>query len=138
MGLETELQKAIYAKLANDAPLLAIATAVYDYVPQPDDSGDPAEFPYVVIGDDSLNAWDTDSTTGADASVTIHTWSRYKGKQEIKAMQGAIYAAVNRATLAIAGYSFVLSDLLTSDSFVDSDGVTQHGVQTFRVLFNTA
>lgn len=138
MGMETELQKAIYATLANDATLSSLVKGVYDYVPQPDDAGDPADFPYVTIGEDTLNAWDTDTTTGSDASTTVHTWSRYKGKKEVKAIQGAIYAALNRATLPITGYSFVTCDLLTSDSIVDSDGITQHGVQTFRILFNTA
>lgn len=138
MGMETALQQAIYDTLSNDAGVMALATAVYDYVPQPDDAGDPAKFPYVVIGDDTLNAWDTDTTTGADATITVHTWSRFKGRKEVKAIQGAIYAALNRATLPTTGYSFVTCHLVNSDSFVDSDGITQHGVQTFRVLINTA
>lgn len=138
MGMETELQKAVYGVLNGDTALQALVTGVYDFVPQPDDAGTPVNFPYVVIGEDTLNAWDTDSTTGADASITVHTWSRYKGRKELKAIQGAVYAALNRATLAIAGYSFVTCDLLTSDSVTESDGKTQHGVQTFRVLFNTA
>jgi|AntRauTorckE6833_2_1112554.scaffolds.fasta_scaffold02006_9 hypothetical protein len=138
MGMELELQEAIFQNLSGDAPLLALVNGIYDYVPQPNDAGSPANFPYVVVGDDSLNAWDTDTTTGADSSIVIHSWSRYKGKKEIKQIQGAVYAALNRATLSIDGYSFVTCDLLTSDSFIDSDGITQHSTQTFRVLFNTA
>ena len=138
MNFELELQKAIYAALTGDAAVMALVTGVYDAVPQADDAGSGAAFPYIVIGEDNHNEWDTDTTLGRDASVVIHTWSRYRGRKEVKEIQGAVYAALNRAKLTIAGFSFVQCDLLSSETLIDADELTRHGVQTFRVLFNTA
>lgn len=138
MNFETELQKTIYAALTGNITVTALVTGVYDAVPQADDAGDGAAFPYITIGEDNHNGWDTDTTVGRDASVVIHTWSRYPGRKEVKEIQGAVYAALNRATLSITGFSFVACDLLSSETLTETDELTRHGVQTFRVLFNTA
>ena len=123
MSFETVLQQAIYTKVSTD-----IATPVYDDVPQ------QADFPYVTIGEDSFTAWDTDSELGATSVLTVHTWSRTRGKKETKAIQGDIYDSLHRATLISAGYNFVTIDLISSESFLDADGLTRHGVQTFNAI----
>lgn len=134
MSFELVIQKAIYEKLAESAELIAKKIPVYDDVPQPKDSGDSCNFPYVVVGDDSVKAWDTDTENGADAVITIHTWSRYLGKKEIKELQGYVYSALHNADLLIPNYVSVVCAFQGSDSFVDADGKTRHGVQTFSML----
>lgn len=125
MSFETTLQQAVYDALTGHAPLTA---PVYDNVPQ------GAAFPYVVVGEDSINEWDTDSETGALASVVVHTWSRGRGRKETKELQGHIYDALHRATLTGSGYNFVTIDLTSSESFLDPDGLTRHGVQSFNAI----
>lgn len=125
MSFESVLQKAVFDALDGYVQLTA---PVYDNVPQ--DSG----FPYIVVGEDNINNWDTDSELGVTASVVIHTWSRYRGKKETKELQGHIYDALHRASLAATGYNFVTIDLVSSESFVDADGFTRHGVQTFNAI----
>jgi len=125
MGFETVLQQAIYTELSGYAPLPA---PVYDDVPQ------DGSFPYVVIGDDSFADWSTDTELGATSVLTVHTWSRLRGRKETKELQGHIETALNRATLSATGYNFVSLDLLSSESFLDSDGLTRHGVQTFNAI----
>jgi Protein of unknown function (DUF3168) len=136
MNFELVVQQAIFEILTADPDIIERNVSVYDEVPQPDDSGDIINFPYVVVGDDQSAAWDTDTELGADITATIHTWSRYRGKKETKELQGLVYAALNRAEskFDIAGYKVVLCDFLTSQSFLDTDGKTRHGVQTFRIL----
>lgn len=163
MGFEQALQTAIYEALTayNEATLSLdfvgqvytigsaerqialddlgnLITGVYDNVPQPDDGGAGAAFPYLVIGEGTFNEWDTDTEVGTDASIVIHSWSRYLGRKETQQIQAAIYAALHRATLLIAGYAFVACDWVSSDTFVDADGLTRHGVQTFRILLDEA
>ena len=47
--------------------------------------------PYVVIGDDTSAQWDTDDTVGSENTLTLHVWSRYYGRAEVKdIMQGDI------------------------------------------------
>lgn len=88
MSFETALQTAIYGILIADTALSGLVKGVYDDVPQPDDTGDAGAFPYVTIGETVHTAWDTDTSRGDDASITIHIWSRYPGRKEIKQIQG--------------------------------------------------
>lgn len=136
MSFETVVQQAIFSILSADSEIIDRDVSIYDEVPEPDDSGDINNYPFIVVGDDQSVAWDTDTELGADVTATIHTWSRYSGKKEIKELQGLIYSALHRAEakFTITGYTVVLCDWLTSESFLDVDGKTRHGVQTFRLL----
>ena len=127
MSYETAAQLAIFAALDGNISGLTI----YDDVPMLPDGTPDANFPYAVIGDDTLNAWDTDDKTGAKISVYIHFWSRYAGMSEVKAKMGLAYDLLHRARLTAAGYNVI--DILRefSDVSVDPDGKTRHGVQRY-------
>ena len=133
-NFETVVQAAIYNKLINDAPLMAVINGVYDDVQQADDSGNESIFPYVTIGEDSHNDISTDLELMDQVSVTIHTWSRFSGRSETKEIQGLISDSLNRANLVESGYKFINIARVGSESFLDSDGFTRHGVQTFNLL----
>lgn len=129
MGFETAIQAAVYQCLQNNANLaILVGDRIYDSVPQ------TTAFPYVTIGEDIHTAWDTNYELGSSASITIHTWSRYRGVKETKEIQGLIYAALNRTTLTADDYDIISVDSEGSQSFLDADGLTRHGVSTFRVL----
>lgn len=128
MGFDVVVQTAVFEKLNNDVPLNALVVGVFDSVPE------NTEYPYVTVGEDVQNEWDTVDSLGTDCTITIHTWSQGRGRKETKEIQGKIYDALHRAELSYSGYQFVLVDFLNSQSFVDADGLTRHGVQTFRVI----
>lgn len=113
-----------------------IITGVYDNTPQEIDAGASSDFPYITIGDDTHNDWSTDTSLGDDATITIHCWSRYRGRAEVKEIQGYVYGILARAELSVSGFHFVTCEFLDSQSFVDTDGLTRHGVQTFRVILD--
>lgn len=123
-NFETVVQKAIYAKLSADT-----SYAVYDDVPQ-----ETSAFPYITIGEDNHTFADTDTELMNRVSITVNTWSRYRGRKEIKEMQAEVYNALHRANLVEAGYNFVTITQESSISFLDADGITRHGVQTFNLL----
>lgn len=123
--METAIQAAIYTALNGN-----IAASVYDNVPK------NANYPYVTIGDDSHLAWDTDTTLGAETTITLHVWSRYDGMKEAKDIQASIYSILHRANLSVSGYTLVTIDFVQSDIFIDADGFTRHGAQTFRILLD--
>jgi len=122
MSIELELQQAIYSVLKH-----GLAYPVFDDVPE------NLTPPFVVIGDDTLIQFDTDGESGFEATLTIHTWSAYRGRAEVKEMQGAVYNLLHRADLTITGYNVLGCDFEFSQSMVDSDGVTRHGIQRFRI-----
>ena len=130
-----ELQVGIYNKLVGDAPLMGSIVGVFDNHPQDGDGGDNSIFPYITIGDDDLVAWDTDTETGTEATVNIHVWSRGNSRLETKQVQQLIYDALHRDTITMTGYTVVGIDLTNQGAARDPDGITIHGVQTLRILY---
>lgn len=111
---------------------------VYSHVPFEPEGAPDDKFPYVLIGDADVEPWDTDSTLGAYVNAEIHVFSRYKGRKEVNAGMDAVYVLLHRATLSSAGYRFV--DSLFMSSFADrlEDGITSHGIITFRLTIQEA
>lgn len=134
MSFEIAVQTVIYQILNGDSALDALIKGVYDDVPEDPDLPQDQVFPYVTIGESVHNEDDTVSVLGDSVSCVIHTWSRYRGRRETKLIQGAIYDALHRATGTYSGYNVISIDWETSQSFMDQDGLTRHGVQSFRVL----
>ena len=118
-----EVQAAIYTRLAS-----VLSVDVWDDVPQ------QPEFPYVVIGDDTAVDWSADAYIGTDATLTIHVWSRQSGRSETKAIQQEIDEALNRFELVVDGLDVVTLHREFSQTMLDPDGRTRHGVQRFRLL----
>lgn len=129
MSFELTLQEAIFSALSANAAIVQKRITV-----RADDSGASREYPYIVVGDDELQNWDTDTELGGDSNVTIHVWSRQPGKKETKEIQGLIYDALHDVELMAAGYKFLPCDWVSSKSFLDADGKTRHGVQVFKVF----
>ena len=122
MSFAAEIQQAVFDALG------AEGLRVYDHVPS------DAAFPYVVIGEDTHIPFDTDDSLGAESTVTIHVWSRYRGKKEAKELQASIYSALTRAELSIDSYDLITIEFEYSDVLLDPDGITRHGVSRFRFL----
>lgn len=138
-----EIQKAVFGKLDGTAALTALLAAhaftvgkkaIYDDVPQADKSEKDTAFPFVVIGDTTEIPFDTDSSNGRESTLTIHSYSRYRGKKELKDVMDAIKAALHDATLVVSGELFVFCFWEFAETMPDPDGRTRHGVQRFRLL----
>ena len=132
MSFELALQNTLFQTLSADPGVLALGASVWDDVPE-----NYAGFPYITIGEAAFAEWDTDTSTGCIGTATIHTWSRKNGRKETKQIQGAIYDALHRAELAVTGFDCVSCDFIGSESFLDEDGKTRHGVQQFKFLITT-
>jgi len=132
MSFEIAVQTVVYGLLAGSAELNSLVEGIYDEAPE------DATFPYVTIGESVHNEGDTVNTLGDDASVTVHCWSRYRGKKEVKEIQGAIYNALHRASATYSGYDIIDIHWDTSQSFTDQDGLTRHGVQSFTIFVDKA
>lgn len=132
------LQQSVDTALRADGTLIAFladgADGIYDGVPQ------DSVFPYVVIGDTTVRPNDTMTEEGAEATITIHTWDSPDadadaiGYSILKQIMSAIVDALDDAALSVAGHTLVLLRFEFSDTFLDPDGLTRHGVQRFRAL----
>lgn len=131
-----ELRVAIVAALKAHAGLAALlstdpvdgSVAVYDHAPQ------DATFPYLVIDPPSGTDHDTDNTLGWDGELTINSWSRFRGFEEIGQIQRQTDEALNRTEPTVVDGTIVTLHRVNSDSVLDDDGLTRHGIQRFRVI----
>lgn len=133
MTAAVNVQTAIYGALNGDTGVSNLVQAIYDFAPQDEISGD-SDFPYIVIGEDTVAPWDTDDSTGAEWTVTVHSWSRYRGQKEIKQIQDACYDVLHRAALSVTDFVTVTVEWEFGETLLDPDGLTHHGVQRYRLL----
>jgi len=132
--MNESIQKAIYEKLILDTVLMSEVVSIYDSHPQVTDSGVDSDFPYITIGDENVLTWDTDTELGFQSSITVHVWARNRGKKECKLVQGLIYESLHRTDdLVFLDYRVVGIDQESATTFIDSDGSTIHGTQTFNL-----
>ena len=125
------LQQAVYGALTGDAAVQALLgnpARVFDHVPQ------DSAFPYVVVGEATSGPFDTKTEDGLDQTLTIHTWSRYRGLKETKEIMAAVADALDDQALAVSGHDLVLLRLTFGATVLDPDGLTRHGVQRFRAV----
>lgn len=108
------------------------ATSIFDHVPQ------SSAYPYVVIGETTARDFDCKSSDGMEQTLTIHTWSRYRGLKETKQIMAQIVETLDQAALGVTGHTLVLLRFEFSATFLDPDGLTRHGVQRFRAITQKA
>lgn len=133
MSYASAAQQAIFDALDGE-----ISATVFDAAPFLPEGAPSTTFPYVVIGDDTFSPWDTDDSTGANVTVTLHIWTRAESHKPGKAIADAIYAILHRQQLTLTGYDFTDCQLQFSDFMRDPDGATRHGVLRYRLTFTTA
>ncbi|WP_431856605.1 DUF3168 domain-containing protein [Azospirillum sp.] len=106
-------------------------------VPVLDDVSTNTAFPYVVIGEDTVTDWSTVDRDGEELDTTVHVWSRYAGRKEIKELMGKVKTALHEQRLTVAGQHLVSLRFAFETSFVEPDGRTRHGVIRFTGLLQS-
>jgi hypothetical protein len=122
------LQQAVYAALTGNAELMAAISGVYDHVP-----ADTA-FPYVTIGETTVTDWSSKTFDGQVHDVTLHIWSRTRGRKETKEIMALLYDTLNDTALDVAGQELVDIRFDFAQTLLDADGLTFHGIQRYRAV----
>lgn len=122
-----ELQAALYDALTTASPSIA-GGRIYDDVPE------DAAFPYVQIGDSDAVQDDVDCSDGLDETITLHVWSRYRGKKEAKEIIAQIRAELHAVSLTVSGRASANAWVRQSRVVLDPDGLTRHGIVSVRVV----
>lgn len=128
---QTAVKNAIAGALAGDATLQATIGSparVYDNVAVQD-----ATFPYIVIGNVFGQAEDTKSEDGFQQDVDLNFLSRGPGRTQLNSMMARAAVLLHEASPSVSGHTLVFLRLQTSLTFMEEDGYTHHGVQTYRV-----
>jgi len=131
-----DVQAAVFTKLTGTSGLTSLlaagAASVLDHVPA------GTAFPYVVLGESSAQPFATQGGESRDVSVTIHTYSQGAGMKQAKQIMAAIHGALHRADFTVSNQKLILCRATTSQTELLADGMTRHGVQTFRLVTEPA
>ena len=122
------LQKAVFDALSANTDLTAVVSGIYDHVP-----ADTA-FPYVTLGETTVSDWSSKSFDGQEHLLTLHVWSRAKGRKEAKEIMALVYDTLHDAALAVEGQELVNLRFDFAQTLKDPDGLTVHGVQRYRAV----
>ncbi len=128
------LQQAIFSKLTNDAATAAAlgGARIYDDVPT------RAEFPFLTFGQSVERDWSTGSDLGYEHTITLHAWSRGRGRKEAQAVIAAARDALHDQDLALTGHRLINLRHEHSEVRRDNDGETFHGIVRFRAVTEVA
>jgi hypothetical protein len=124
------LQKAIFEKLSNDSATLAALGGPRIY----DDAPGRAEFPFMIFGQSTARDWSTGTDVGYEHEVTLHVWSRGRGRKETDAIIAAARDALHDQDLVLTGHRLINLRHESSESKRDNDGETFHGIARFRAV----
>lgn len=136
------MQGAVHTALTASTAVQAVLgnpPRVYDKVP----AAEQLSYPYARIGDDQVVGDSNACGDGWEVYVTIHIFSNHAQtpRPQVKQVSNAIGLALGdfSALIAPAGFEVVEVSLEQSRTFFDDkDGLTCHGVMTFRYLVNDA
>lgn len=146
-GLAHAAQSAVFTALSGSSALDALLArhmddatrpGIYAPAPQPDDAGNNALFPYITLGEDTLNDWSTDTSSGADVVVHVHIWSRKRSWLEPKQIAAAVYSALHRQPLSTPAHDFVDCHFDGEQIIRDDDGITLHIQADYRMLLEAS
>jgi len=129
-----ELQKSLHSALVNDTALTSLLSGakIYDDVPQ----GTP--FPYVTIGESTVRDWSTGSEAGSEHILTLHVWSRAKGRKQVHEIIDVMTAKLHDMNLPVSGHTLVNFRHELSEARRESDGETYHGIVRYRAVTEPA
>jgi hypothetical protein len=123
------LQKAVVAALIADTSVGAtVGDRIYDAPPR------NADFPYVTIGQANISDWSTGTDAGAEHQLTLHAWSRERGKRQCYGIMDGLEAALHDRALTLDGHALVNLRFEFAEARRDPDGITYHGVVRFRAV----
>lgn len=136
-----DLQTAIYTRLNDSSVTSLLSTyysplvAIFSDVPQAADSELETAFPFITIGADTINPFDSKDDLGGSAIVQIDVWDRATSMLDLKAVVDAVDNRLRRQPLTISGVTHITTELDSCNFSKDPDGKTKRALILYRVLW---
>ena len=93
-----------------------------------------SEFPYMTFGQTAERDWSTGTEPGLEHTITLHVWSRGRGRKEADEVMAAAQSALHDAALSLTGHRLVNLRHEFSDARRDPDGESFHGISRYRAV----
>lgn len=116
-----ELQRGIYNRLSTDPTISGKVTGVFDAVEK------NQRFPYITIGEPTMQAFTTKQKFGEELSIVIHVWSIYEGKKEAIDIINLCLSSL-ASEMNLDGFKIQKVDVDTIRVFDDIDPRIRHGI----------
>lgn len=128
-----DLQKAMFAALTGNAALVALmgGARIFDRAPT------DAAFPFVTFGRTSVFDWSTSTEDGLEHLVTLHVWSKAKGRKEAFAILDAMRTVLG-TPLSLDGQHLVNFRFEFAEVTFDDDISVHHGLLRLRAVTESA
>jgi len=124
----TNLQAAIYSALSTDANVLGLVAGVFDDVPE------ETAYPFISFGDETSIDSSTKDSQAQEYTVTMHIFSEFRGKAEVKNIMSAVYDVLHDSDMIVTDANLINLRFEFSDIVTENDGITRHGVMRFRAV----
>lgn len=136
MSAALAVQKAIRERLVGTAAVTALVPAANIL----DRNSRPAPDPSIIIGEDQeVDEGQSIARDVVRVFSTLHVWKREPGLTGVKAIAGAVRAALMQANRITATGYHVADCYVSGSRFLrDPDGETAHGVITVETLVKEA
>ena len=131
MSAGLALQEAILAALSADVALRAIIgtpARIFDDVPR------DTLFPYLTIGDGDEIEAGTATEAGSEHRITLHAWSRYAGRREVKLILERVRTILHDANLTITGNRLINLRCEAMEFTRATDGRNTHGLARIKAM----
>ena len=128
MSVIFEVQKAVYAKLTGDAPLMAMINGVFDFVPEGTD------YPYVTIGDIAAEDNSAVGVKGYELDLRVNVYSKSQGKSQCLDIVERLKIVLDGQALMVAGFSHVYSKMKAVETSRGQDNVILSANVSFEIL----
>lgn len=120
------LQASLYNRLKNDTAVNGKAN-VYDAVPE------GAAMPYVTIGEDTSVPDSTKTYDAEEITHTLHVYSSYNGKKEVKEIMSLVLEASTKESLTLSnGFIVEMAELDLMQVMEINGSPAKHGVIRMR------
>jgi hypothetical protein len=126
LALQTGLRTAL---LADSGLVTALGgEQVFDDVPR------DVPFPYITIGDIDTRDWSTQTSRGHEHTVTVHLWSRYRGRKQVQELIAEVDRILDGASPPLSGYRLVNLSTVFWTAQREPDGEVYRGTMRLRAV----
>ena len=126
LALQTGLRAAL---LADAALVTALGGAqVFDDVPR------EAPFPYITIGEIETRDWSTQTSRGNEHTVTVHVWSRYRGRKQVQELIAEVDRILDGTDPPLADHRLVNLSTVFWTALREPDGEVYRGTVRLRAV----
>jgi hypothetical protein len=134
MKLSLALQQALVAHLLAYRPLTDALGGPHIHDAPPHRASDASSPAWLVIGDETVTAWSTRTTDGAEHEIVLSLWTSLGGYAPLKVAMAALHDALHETPLTLPGGAVVSMRFLAARTSREARGRLRRADCRFRLL----